>query len=387
MSRLILPEPPQELKQLSIALGEKIRLEIEADGFVPFSRYMEMALYEPALGYYSAGLHKFGRSGDFITAPELGSLFATCLAEQVKEISTHLGPYDILELGAGTGQLATDLLKALPAGLQPRRYMILERSADLQAVQQHVISAQVPGWQDRVKWLTRPPGEPWKGILLANEVIDALAVERFELGARGVEQVGVGHNQTGEFIWRSRPAPPELSRAVERLGLECDKPYRSELNLHLEHWIETVTGQLQAGVALFVDYGYPRSEYYLPERREGTLMCHYRHLAHDDVFFWPGLQDITAFVDFTALAEAADACGLDVAGYTSQAMFLLGCGLDRVLSRQTAESTDAGARVNAEARRLTMPASMGERFQVMALARGFEPAMRGFALRDLRHRL
>jgi SAM-dependent MidA family methyltransferase len=387
MSRPILPEPPQELKHLSQALSEKIHLEIEAQGFVPFSRFMEMALYEPGLGYYSAGLHKFGKSGDFITAPELGSLFAQCLAEQVREIAAHLGPYDILELGAGTGKLAADLLRVLPRASQPRRYLILERSADLQAVQQHTIAAQLPDWQDRVKWLTQPPGEPWDGVLLANEVIDALAVERFLLRSNGVEQVGVGRSADGGFAWRSRPAPPELSQAVMRLGLQCQGPYTSELHLHLGDWLESVTGQLRTGLALLIDYGYPRSEYYLPERNQGTLMCHYRHLAHDDVFFWPGLQDITAFVDFTALAEAADACGLEVAGYTSQAMFLLACGLDRILSQRLPESADAGARINAEARRLTMPASMGERFQVMALARGMDLMPSGFSLRDLRYRL
>ena len=387
MSELILPEPPPELKQLSQALSEKIRLEIDADGFIPFSRYMEMALYEPGLGYYSAGLHKFGKGGDFITAPELGSLFTACLARQVEETAARLKPCDILELGAGTGKLAADLLAQLPPESQPRRYFILERSADLQAVQQHLIAANVPDWQDRVKWLTQPPTEPWEGILLANEVLDALAVERFALGADGIAQVGVGRDARQDFAWRSRPAPAGLKQAVAHLGLEWDAPYTSELNLHLADWLQAVTRQLRKGVALFVDYGYPRSEYYLRGRREGTLMCHYRHRAHEDVFFWPGLQDITAFVDFTALAEAADACGLEVAGYTSQAMFLLGCGLGEILSQRTAESGDEGLALSAEARRLTMPTSMGERFQVMALTRGLDAPMRGFALRDLRHRL
>jgi SAM-dependent MidA family methyltransferase len=386
MSRFILPEPPQELKQLSQALSEKIHVEIKADGFIPFSRFMEMALYEPGLGYYSAGLHKLGESGDFITAPELGSLFAACLGRQVEEVAASLGGFDILELGAGTGKLAADLLSHVPPDSQPRRYLILERSADLQAVQQRVIAARVPQWQDRVKWLTQPPTEPWEGILLANEVVDALAIERFRLTDSGVDQVGVGCEERG-FAWRFRPAPAELERAVLRLGLESGAPYTSELNTHIADWLQAVVKFLRKGVALFADYGYPRSEYYLPERRDGTLMCHYRHHAHDDVFFWPGLQDITAFVDFTALAEAADACGLDVAGYTSQAMFLLGCGLDRVVSRRMRESEDSGMRITAEARQLTLPSSMGERFQVMALTRGMKQPMRGFALRDLSHRL
>jgi len=386
MSRLILPEPPPELKRLSHALSEKIQLEIAADGFISFARYMEMALYEPGLGYYSAGLHKLGKSGDFITAPELGSLFAACLARQVEEVAAQLGPYDILELGAGTGKLAADLLQQLPLASQPRRYLILERSADLQAVQQQLIAERVPHWQERVQWLTQPPAEPWDGIVLANEVLDALAVERFRLGVNGVEQAGVGHQEEG-FAWRFRPAPSDLEHAVHHLGLEPDTPYTSELNIHLGAWLQTVLASLRQGVALFVDYGYPRSEFYLPDRRDGTLMCHYRHRAHGDVFFWPGLQDITAFVDFTAVAEAADACGLEVAGYTSQAMFLLGCGLNEILPRRIAQSADGGVRLTAETRQLTLPGGMGQRFQVMALTHELDRSMRGFALRDLRHRL
>lgn len=386
MSGPILPEPPHELKQLSLALSKKIRREIGVDGFIPFSRYMEMALYEPGLGYYSAGLHKLGKSGDFVTAPELGSLFAACLARQIDELAVGLEPYDILELGAGTGRLAADLLSLLPAGNQPRRYLILERSADLQAVQRKILAERVPDWQHRVKWLTNPPEDPWQGVLLANEVVDALSVERFRLGRKGVERLGVGV-QGQEFAWRARPAPAELEHAVRQLNLEVKRPYTSEVNLHLGAWLQAVVQSLRRGAALFVDYGYPRSEFYLPQRRDGTLMCHYRHHAHGDVFFWPGLQDITAWVDFTALAEAADACGMDVAGYTSQAMFLLGCGLDSILAQRMATSGDDVLRVTAEARHLTLPDGMGERFQVMALTRDLEVAMRGFALRDLRHRL
>jgi len=386
MSRLILPEPSPELKQLSLALRKKILQEITASEFMPFSRYMEMALYEPGLGYYSAGLNKLGKSGDFVTAPELGSLFATCLARQVDEIASGLGAYDILELGAGTGRLAADLLTRLDRKNLPGRYLILERSGDLQAVQRQAISRHVPDWQDRVKWLTRPPEGPWDGVLLANEVVDALAVERFRISHEGIEQLGVG-DQGQRFEWRVRPAPEALQRAVRHLGMEWTPPYTSELNLHLTEWLQTVTRSLRRGAAFFMDYGYPRSEYYLPQRKNGTLMCHYRHRAHGDAFFWPGLQDITAWVDFTALAEAADACNLEVAGYTSQAMFLLGCGIDEIVSERIAKSDDSGVRVATEARQLTLPAVMGERFQVMALTRGLNLDLRGFSVRDLSHRL
>jgi SAM-dependent MidA family methyltransferase len=345
-----------------------------------------MALYEPGLGYYSAGLHKLGEGGDFVTAPELGTLFAACIARQIEEVAGSLGSYDILEIGAGTGKLALDVLSHLPGELQPRRYLILERSADLVSVQKNLISSSLPGWQDRVKWLSAPPDEAWRGVILANEVVDAMAVERFRLGKQGIEQAGISTGDSG-FSWRFRPAPPELEQSVWQLHLDTGGVYVSELNLHLNEWLQSVTRTLEQGVALLVDYGYPRSEYYRPARADGTLMCHYRHHAHDDVFFWPGLQDITSFVDFTALAEAADHCELEVSGYTSQAMFLLSCGLDQVLTARSKLPGQDMQILNQEARKLTLPDSMGERFQVMALTRNFETDLLGFSLRDLRHRL
>jgi len=390
MSHNILPEPPKELKQLSDSLCSRIREQIRLDGMIPFSRYMEMALYEPGLGYYSAGLHKLGESGDFITAPELGSLFAGCLANQVAELADTLGPYDILEAGAGTGQLAADLLQALAPDALPNRYLILERSADLRQVQRERIAAAALEFLDRVEWLDQPPTTPWQGVLIANEVLDALAVERFRIGENGVEQLCVTQ-QEGRFNWARRTAPAQLKQAVEQVmaGIEAgfQPGYRSEINLHTAHWLSAVTSQMKRGLALFIDYGYPRTEYYLPERSDGTIMCHYRHRAHDDVFFWPGLQDITAWVDFTALAEAADSCALEVEGYTSQTMFLLGCGLDRILTGHSSNSADGGLALSAQARQLTLPGMMGEKFQVMGLGRGLDQPLAGFSLQDLRYRL
>jgi SAM-dependent MidA family methyltransferase len=390
MSGFILPEPPEELKQHSNALCEKIHLEINSIGLIPFSQYMEMALYEPGLGYYSAGLHKFGSGGDFVTSPELGSLFAACLASQITEIADKLvygnASYDILELGAGSGKLAADLLNELPEGLRPRRYMILERSADLRAVQQRTIAENVPDWQNRVKWLSQPPGDAWDGILLANEVIDALSVERFRIGNTGVEQACVGFAEQS-FAWRFRAAPAELEQAVRCLELNREAEYTSEINLHLTAWLNSVSTSLRKGIALFVDYGYPRKDFYRPDRSDGTLICHYRHRVHEDVFFYPGLQDITSFVDFTALAEAAEACSFDVSGYTSQTMFLLGCGLDHILTRQVRNGDGDSEKLTSQARQLTLPTHMGERFQVMALSRNLELDLRGFGLRDLSHRL
>jgi SAM-dependent MidA family methyltransferase len=390
MSHNILPEPSAELKKLSDCLCKRIREELGNDGMIPFSRFMEMALYEPGLGYYSAGLHKLGESGDFITAPELGPLFAACLARQVAEVATELGNYDILEIGAGTGQLAIDLLQSLPADRLPRRYRVLERSADLRRVQQDRIVAALPELADRVEWLDRPPGEDWQGVLVANEVLDALAVERFRIGDDGVEQLCVAL-EGDRFCWSRRTAPAELRQAVAHTmassNIELQPGYRSEINVHLADWLGAVTGRMARGLALFIDYGYPRREYYLAERSDGTLMCHYRHRAHDDVFFWPGLQDITAWVDFTALAEAADIHELDVEGYSSQSMFLIACGLDRVLAEHALADTDGGLAINSQARQLTLPGMMGEKFQVMGLGRGLTTPLTGFSLQDLRYRL
>jgi SAM-dependent MidA family methyltransferase len=393
MSRTILPEPPAHLKRLSETLSARIRAEIRESGMIPFSRYMERALYEPGLGYYSAGLHKLGAAGDFVTAPEIGELFAACLARQVMEVAALLGSYDILEVGAGSGRLAAGLLRLLGAENPPGRYLILETSADLRRVQDEHIAAAAPAWHDRVTWLDAPPAEDWSGVLLANEVVDALAVERFRIGPGGVEQVCVTERDEG-LGWAYRPAPSELEDAVRQVAAhlyrDLGEGYRSEVRLALAPWLCGLTEHLERGLALFIDYGYPRREYYLPERRDGTLMCHYRHRAHGDAFFWPGLQDITAWVDFTALAEAADACGLEVLGYTSQAMFLLGCGLDQAIAGGLAGRPDGGLSLSAEARQLTLPGMMGERFQVMGLGRGLDAEdapLCGFSQQDLRYRL
>ncbi len=390
MSRNILPEPSDELKQLSASLCNRIQKEMDDDGMLPFSRFMEMALYEPGLGYYSAGLHKLGRSGDFVTSPELGPLFASCLARQVIELADILGEYDVLEIGAGSGRMAADLLRELPPDRLPRRYRVLERSADLRQVQRELISTNVPQLADRVEWLDEPPAADWQGVLLANEVLDAFAVERFQVGDDGVKQVCVTL-QDDHFSWSCRQAPVELQRAVEHTmagnHIEFKPGYRSEINLRIADWLGSVTRTMTRGLALFIDYGYPRREYYLPERSDGTLMCHYRHQAHDDVFFWPGLQDITAWVDFTALAEAADIHRLDVEGYTSQSLFLLGCGLAEIIAEHHLTDKDGGLAIGSQARQLTLPGMMGEKFQVMGLGRGLTTTLRGFSLQDLRYRL
>jgi SAM-dependent MidA family methyltransferase len=389
----ILPEPPPELKSISKALSGLVRDEIGRNGPIPFSRYMELALYEPGLGYYSAGLRKFGAEGDFVTAPQLGDVFARCLAGQIRQVADTLGGYEIIEAGAGTGALAADLLAALEDTHAPLRYRILERSAHLRQVQRETLTSRVPQWLDRVAWLDEPPQEPWKGLFVANEVLDALTVERFVVSADGITKLHVEATPEG-FDWHEAPCPGELQTRIEQILGDLDQRpaagYRSEFNPHLTAWLDAVTRSLQKGLALFIDYGYTRRDYYSPLRRDGTLICHYRHRAHSDPFCWPGLTDISASVDFTALAEAADDCNLDVCGYTTQAMFLLSTGLDSILREAETLCEADRLALNNQIRRLTLPGEMGERFQLMALARGFDELcgnLQGFTDADMRYRL
>ncbi len=391
-SRVILPEPPEDLKRLSGRLSTKLRERIRARGPLPFSEYMEAALYEPGLGYYSAGLQKFGAGGDFVTAPELGDLFAGCLSRQVEEVCEALGSFSILEVGAGSGRLAATLLQRLariiPA--ETLNYRILERSGHLRQVQKETLEQQAPGLMDRVQWLDHPPRHGWRGVIIANEVLDALPVECFEKAGEEILQLNVVADGPG-FDWLPGPARTLLAEAIEsRLGDSIDElpeGYRSEINLAVGPWLAGLTEHLERGCALLIDYGYPRRDYYLPQRSQGTLICHYRHHAVDAPFRWPGLQDITAFVDFTAVAEAGAACGLECSGYSSQAMFLLGCGLDDEIAAQLEATPDDQLRIGAEARQLILPSEMGEKFQVMALTRGIDTPLRGFTALDLRHRL
>ena len=390
----ILPEPPQELKCVSAELSTIIQTKIALNGPISFSEYMETALYEPGLGYYSAGLQKFGAGGDFVTAPQLGNIFARCLANQIEQIGQSLGKYEILEAGAGSGRLAADLLCALEKSHPPERYRILERSAHLRQVQKETLSQAVPLWMDRICWLDEPPDSDWQGVFLANEVLDALTVERFCVQDDGICQLKVSNGPDG-FDWFKAPCPERMQTQIHALlaGLEQqpDIGFCSELNTSLAAWLEVVSAGMQKGVALFIDYGYTRRDYYRPQRRNGTLICHYQHRAHDDPFIWPGLTDISASVDFTALAEAADHCELEVNGYTTQAMFLLGCGLDKILPEFEQLSERERLKMNNQVRQLTLPGEMGERFQVMALSRNLDENISenliGFSYSDLRHRL
>lgn len=372
---------------ISARLAAQIQGEITAaGGRLPFDRFMEMALYAPGLGYYVAGAVKLGRGGDFVTAPEISPLFGRCLAAQCAEVLERLGGGDLLELGAGTGTLAVEVLHALEhRDALPGRYLILEPSPDLQERQRMLIQERIPHLAERCVWLTRLPSH-LRGVVLANEVLDAMPVHRFSIRADGgIDEVFVTVS-AGDLREVTAPARSSgLADAVAALHAEgfAQAPgYGSEINLRLPPWMKALGDTLDAGLVLLVDYGYPRPAYYQPDRTMGTLMCHLRHRVHGDPYTHIGLQDITAHVDFTAVAEAGVAAGFDLAGFTTQASFLIGCGIDRILS----DAPDAFD-LTPGAKQLLLPAIMGERFKAMGLTKGIEEALCGFAIRDLSGRL
>ena len=373
--------------RLSARLHDLICAEIAASGgLLPFDRFMDLALYAPGLGYYVAGAQKFGPGGDFITAPDISPLFGQCLAAQCAEALQRLDGGDLFEFGAGSGALAVQVLQRLDAlGVLPERYLILEPSPELQTRQRASILEAVPHLIDRCVWLTALP-RSLRGVVLANEVLDAMPVQRFRVREDGgIDEVFVTE-QTGRLVEvTAPPRSPGLSAAVAALqsdGFARTPDYSSEINPHLAPWLAALADTLDVGLVLLIDYGYPRSGYYQPDRDMGTLMCHYRHQAHDDPYRHLGLQDITAHVDFTAAAEAGETAGFAVAGFTTQAHFLLGCGIDRLLT----EAPDALDQALA-AKQLLLPTAMGERFKVLGLSKGVNGLWRGFAVRDLRERL
>ncbi len=361
-----------------------------ADGWLSFERYMELALYAPGLGYYSAGARKFGADGDFTTAPEVSGLFGACVARQCAEVLGALGGGSILEIGAGSGRLAADVLSRLETlGQLPAHYWILEISADLRERQRHHLARQLPHLQERVQWLDQPPAESFDGVILANEVLDALPVARFRWHPERVEELGVVM-EAGRLGCGARPAGPLLTETARRLaawGGAWDDGYVSEYCPRLTAWTNSVTARLRNGAAFWFDYGLPRSQYYLAERHEGTLLCHFRHRAGSDPFLYPGLQDITAWVDYTLLAEASRTTGFAVSGFTTQSCFLAGLGLDQEMRNLAGGDDNRFARLANQARRLMLPGEMGERFKAMAWLRGLDLPLSGFALQDLRHTL
>ena len=386
------PNMSRQEAALSAKLTKRIRTDIGVvGGRIPFSRYMHMVLYEPGLGYYSAGAKKLGSAGDFVTAPEISPLFSQCLAHQCVEILERIDGGDIFELGAGTGRMAVDLLRELEKlGKLPTHYLILEVSADLRSRQQEMIRRQFPGMQSRVVWLDELPRHPIHGVVLANEVIDAFPVERFRIIDGEVQEIGVTIDGD-DLVFDVAPAGHRLSAAVHRLeelrGSTFANGYESEICASMPAWMASVAKSLERGVILFIDYGHVRSDYYHPQRNRGTLLCHYKHRAHNDPLFRPGLQDLTAWVDFSELAEAGVESGLDFVGFTTQVNFLLGCGLEKLATDIAGDDLGERIELARQVKLLTLPGEMGERFKVLGMSRDFDYPVRGFGLRDLRHLL
>jgi SAM-dependent MidA family methyltransferase len=350
---------------------DRIAAEIsKSGGWISFARYMELALHAPG-GYYAGGARKFGAEGDFVTAPELGNLFGRTLARQLRS----LAPERILEFGAGSGALAETLAKELQC-----EYRILETSADLRARQQARLG-------NRVRWLDRLP-DRFSGVIIANEVVDAMPVHAVAWREGGVAERGVAF-VNDKLFWKENPASGEIKCAAQKI--EVPIPYESEINLAGPAWMRSLGERLESGAIFVIDYGFPRREYYHPQRATGTLMCHHRHTAHADVFARPGEEDITAHVDFSALAGAARESGLEILGYATQAQFLVNCGITDVLGEANVENALHYAPLAAQAQKLLSPAEMGELFKVLAVGRGADRKMRqpllGFSRNDRSHTL
>lgn len=378
-----LPIPSADAQAASHALAARIADRIRAaGGWLPFAEFMDMALHLPGLGYYAGGSLKFGAAGDFVTAPELTPLFGQALARQVAQVAGN-----VLEVGAGSGRLAADLLPALAAlDALPERYEILELSGELRARQRQAIEAAVPHLADRVFWLDALP-EQFSGCVVANELLDALPTHAVAWRAgsdgglmeRGVTLAGEG------FAWAERPATGALAAAMAALPVAA--PYASEIGLAAHAWVAEWGRRLKRGVLLLIDYGLPRHELYHPQRNHGTLRCHYRQRAHEDPFWWPGLSDITSHIDFTAVAEAGFAASLDVLGYANQATFLINCGIGELLMERQRAGGEQALRASGAVQTLLAPGEMGELFKVIALGRGIDVPLLGFARGDKRHAL
>jgi len=381
-----LPLPSQQAQKHSQQLCELIHHDIAVQGgWIPFSRFMELALYAPGLGYYSAGASKFGAAGDFITAPEISPLFGRTLARQLADIMTLSTPH-ILELGAGSGKLALDILTELERLEQlPTTYAILEVSADLRQRQQTLLSKHLPHLGDCVQWLDALPAQI-SGAVIANEVLDALPVHLVHWRDSKIFERGVS-NKGSNFIWQERlPENVALLELAQQISFPdhdlSEISYLSEISLTARGLVSSLCERLNKGAMLFIDYGFGAREYYHPQRNNGTLMCHYRHYAHDDPFFLPGLQDITAHVDFTAVAESAIDHGANLLGYTTQAHFLFNGGITELISDVSPDNVREYLPLSAQIQKLTSPAEMGELFKVIALGKGIDAPLRNFLAGD-----
>lgn len=391
---MTLPQPSHEMLVHQQQLLEAISLAcFQNGGWLSFDLFMQMALYAPGLGYYSAGMHKFGPSGDFITAPEISPLFSQCLGAQCAQILANLSPDKryILELGAGSGKMAAEVMLFLDEKeILPSQYWILEVSGDLKARQKAYLKDHCSKFYHKFVWLDSLPTQAFEGIILGNEVIDAMPVSLFQIGDDGQVLEGFVGKVDGEWqIKFDTPTTPSLYFAVEQLQERIGKlpqGYTSEIQLSLLPWMSALNACLEKGVMIFLDYGFSSQEYYHPQRNQGTLMCHYRHHAHPNPLAHIGLEDITAHVDFTALALSAHACQLELAGFTNQAAFLLGNGL-LDLAQYAMQSTKTRFSASQQIQTLTAPHEMGELFKVIAFSKQYSAPLQGFSFLANRHRL
>ncbi|HKB82205.1 MAG TPA: SAM-dependent methyltransferase [Burkholderiales bacterium] len=374
-----LPEPSEDARRHSDRLTQSIRREIDAaGGWIGFARFMELALYAPGLGYYVAGAAKLGAEGDFVTAPEISPLFGRTLARQIAQLLERSGG-QVLELGAGSGTMAADVLGELQnIDRLPRRYQILETSPQLVERQRQTLQRRQPALKERVEWISALP-ELFDGVVIANEVLDALPVHVVAWRKQGLFERGVSWKDG--FVWSERFLPPGTLRSAAG-QIAAGAEYVSEISVLAPALVRSLAAALRKGALLLIDYGFGRREYYHPQRAQGTLMCHYRHRAHDDAFFLPGLQDLTAHVDFTAVAEAGIDAGMKILGYTTQAQFLVNSGITQLLEQQSADQGSSRIALTAGVQKLLSPAEMGELFKVIALGRGIDGALIGFASGD-----
>lgn len=354
------------------------------DQDLPFVNFMHLALYDPLEGYYSSDLTKLGNEGDFITAPELSPLFGKSLANQCQQIMSQLTHPDLFEYGAGSGRLCVDILTHLESlNSLPQFYYILEVSANLQQRQRDLIHQVIPHLAHKVIWLNQPPKTPFNGVILANEVLDAMPVHRFLLSEQGILESYIGLNEHHELIEQFKPSQDQ--RLIDYIQTNLPMitaPYLSEANLYLDGWMRSNYDMLNQGAMILIDYGFPRHEYYHSDRNQGTLMCHYQHQAHTNPLHRPGEEDLTAHVDFTHVAEAGHQAGFHVAGYTNQASFLLGNGLISFIPDEANEPKQYQAKQ--AIKQLTHPSEMGELFKVIALTKNLDIDLHGFLLHDKR---
>jgi len=392
-----LAEPNEEEKQRSLLLTRYIRSACDAvDGWIRFSEFMNIALYQPELGYYSGGLQKFGEKGDFITSPEVSPLFGQCLASQLADILQSFKRENkvtgsVIEFGAGSGILAVDILLQLEQlDSLPEKYFILELSAELIQRQKETLQSKAPHLYDLVQWLDHLPDDMGSAVMVANEVLDAMPVESFKINNEKVETLMVGF-EDDRLVTRYMPADPATVETIaaiqERSSITYPDDYRSEYNPAIAGWLSAIASAVKNLVILLIDYGYNEKEYYHPDRTDGTLMCYHQHRAHDNFLWWPGLQDITAFVNFTDVAYSAVAQKMDVSGYTTQAAFLLANGLSDLHASQVTDDVQQQIKLSQQIKTLTLPSEMGDRFKVMALTKNYDATLRGFSMLDLRNRL